>query len=62
VADLLSRSRPCALEGKYELFETKKFDLNDSFSLANRMQIYRPVKAFEVTYLRVPATADAAQS
>jgi ATP-dependent Lon protease len=31
----------------------QKFDLNDAFSLANKVQNYRPLKAFEVTYLRI---------
>jgi hypothetical protein len=31
----------------------QKFEMNDAFSLANRLQNYRQVKAFEVTYLRV---------
>ena len=26
---------------------------NDTFNIANRLQEYRPVKAFDVTYLRV---------
>ncbi|WFU81338.1 BREX system Lon protease-like protein BrxL [Bradyrhizobium sp. CIAT3101] len=30
----------------------QKFEMNDAFSLANRLQAYRPVKAFEVTYLK----------
>lgn len=31
----------------------QKFEMNDAFSLANRQQAFRQVKAFEVTYLRV---------
>ncbi len=31
----------------------QKFEMNDAFSLANRLQGFRQVKAFEVTYLRV---------
>lgn len=30
----------------------QKFEMNDAFSLANRLQAYRQVKGFEVTYLR----------
>ncbi|MBP0463883.1 BREX system Lon protease-like protein BrxL [Roseomonas sp. PWR1] len=30
----------------------QKFEMNDAFSLANRLQRFRQVKAFEVTYLR----------
>lgn len=31
----------------------QKYELNDSFSLANRLQVYRPLKAFEITYIRM---------
>ena len=31
----------------------QRFEMNDAFAVANRMQQYRAVKAFEVTYLRV---------
>ncbi len=31
----------------------QKFEMNDAFSLANRQQAFRQVKAFEVTYLRI---------
>jgi ATP-dependent Lon protease len=30
----------------------QKFEMNDAFSLANRLQTYRQIKAFEITYLR----------
>ena len=30
----------------------QKFEMNDDFSLKNRLQQFRPVKGFEVTYLR----------
>lgn len=30
----------------------QRFEMNDAFALGNRMQQYRPVKAFEVTYLK----------
>ena len=30
----------------------QKFEMNDAFNLANRLQAYRQVKGFEVTYLR----------
>jgi ATP-dependent Lon protease len=36
----------------------QKYEMNDAFSLANRLQAYRQVKAFEVTYLKTgPASA-----
>ena len=31
----------------------QRYDMNDDFSIANRLQRYRPCKAFEVTYLRM---------
>jgi ATP-dependent Lon protease len=31
----------------------QRYEMNDAFDLANRLQAYRAVKAFEVTYLRV---------
>lgn len=31
----------------------QRYDMNDAFSIANRLQRYRPCKTFEVTYLRV---------
>lgn len=30
----------------------QRFEMNDAFALGNRVQQYRPIKAFEVTYLR----------
>lgn len=30
----------------------QRYEMNDAFTLSNRMQQYRPVKAFEVTYLK----------
>jgi ATP-dependent Lon protease len=30
----------------------QKFEMNDAFNLANRLQGFRQVKAFEVTYLK----------
>lgn len=39
-----------SLDRGLDIFQ--KFEMNDAFSLANRLQIYRQVKAFEVTYLR----------
>jgi len=39
-----------SLDRGLDIFQ--KFEMNDAFSLANRLQAYRPVKAFEVTYLR----------
>lgn len=35
----------------------QKFEMNDAFSLANRLQGYRQVKAFEVTYLKASSLA-----
>jgi len=31
----------------------QRYEMNDAFSLSNRVQEYRPVKAFEVTFLKV---------
>jgi ATP-dependent Lon protease len=31
----------------------QRYDMNDAFSLTNRVQESRPLKAFEVTYLRM---------
>jgi ATP-dependent Lon protease len=31
----------------------QKFEMNDAFSLTNRLQVFRQVKAFEITYLRI---------
>ncbi len=31
----------------------QRYEMNDAFSLTNRLQTQRPCKAFEVTYLRV---------
>ena len=31
----------------------QRYEMNDAFALANRMQVYRAARAFEVTYLRV---------
>jgi ATP-dependent Lon protease len=31
----------------------QRYDMNDAFSISNRLQRYRPCKAFEVTYLHV---------
>ncbi|MER8474057.1 hypothetical protein NKH23_32725 [Mesorhizobium sp. M1328] len=39
-----------SLDRGLDIFQ--KFEMNDVFSLANRLQAYRQVKAFEVTYLR----------
>ena len=38
-----------SLDRGLDIFQ--KFEMNDAFSLANRLQTYRQVKAFEVTYL-----------
>jgi ATP-dependent Lon protease len=35
----------------------QKFEMNDAFSLANRLQGYRQVKAFEITYLKASGLA-----
>ena len=39
-----------SLDRGLDIFQ--KFQMNDAFSLANRLQTYRQVKAFEVTYLK----------
>ena len=39
-----------SLDRGLDIFQ--KFEMNDSFSFANRLQAYRQVKGFEVTYLR----------
>jgi ATP-dependent Lon protease len=39
-----------SLDRGLDIFQ--KFEMNDAFSLANRLQAYRQVKSFEVTYLR----------
>jgi len=39
-----------SLDRGLDIFQ--KFEMNDAFSLANRIQAYRQVKGFEVTYLR----------
>lgn len=33
------------------------YEMNDTFAVSNRMQRYRPCKAFEVTYVRVDASS-----
>jgi len=30
------------------------YEMNDTFSISNRIQKYRPCKAFEITYLKIP--------
>jgi ATP-dependent Lon protease len=44
-----------SLDRGLDIFQ--KFEMNDAFSLANRLQAYRQVKAFEVTYLRIDCQA-----
>lgn len=39
-----------SLDRGLDIFQ--KFEMNDAFSFANRLQAYRQVKAFEVTYLK----------
>jgi ATP-dependent Lon protease len=39
-----------SLDRGLDIFQ--KFEMNDAFSLPNRLQAYRQVKGFEVTYLR----------
>lgn len=43
-----------SLDRGLDIFQ--QYDMNDTFSLANRMQEYRGCKAFEVTYIRIEAT------
>lgn len=40
-----------SLDRGLDIFQ--KFEMGDAFNLANRVQAYRQVKAFEVTYLRI---------
>ena len=40
-----------SLDRGLDIFQ--KFEMNDAFSLANRLQSYRQVKAFEITYLKL---------
>ncbi|MCJ7529881.1 MAG: BREX system Lon protease-like protein BrxL [Anaerolineales bacterium] len=40
----------------------QRYDMNDDFSIANRLQRYRPCKAFEVTYLRMENKAEPLKS
>lgn len=44
-----------SLDRGLDIFQ--KFEMNDAFSLPNRLQAYRQVKGFEVTYLRLPGPA-----
>ncbi len=44
-----------SLDRGLDIFQ--KFEMNDAFNLANRLQAYRQVKAFEVTYLRTDRKA-----
>lgn len=37
-----------------DLFQ--KFEIGNAFSLTNRLQAFRQVKAFEVTYLKIDAS------
>jgi ATP-dependent Lon protease len=42
-----------SLDRGLDIFQ--KFEMNNAFNLTNRLQAYRQVKAFEVTYLRIGA-------
>jgi ATP-dependent Lon protease len=44
-----------SLDRGLDIFQ--KFEMKDGFNLANRLQAYRQVKAFEVTYLRTKGKA-----
>ena len=44
-----------SLDRGLDIFQ--KFQMNDAFSIVNRLQTYRQVKAFEVTYLKTNASA-----
>jgi ATP-dependent Lon protease len=44
-----------SLDRGLDIFQ--KFEMNDAFSLANRVQSYRHVKAFEITYLKTSGAA-----
>jgi ATP-dependent Lon protease len=40
-----------SLDRGLDIFQ--KFEMNDAFSLTNRLQEYRQVKSFEVTYMKI---------
>jgi ATP-dependent Lon protease len=42
-----------SLDRGLDIFQ--RYEMNDAFDFANRLQVYRSCKAFEVTYLRIPA-------
>ena len=44
-----------SLDRGLDIFQ--KYEMNDSFSLANRLQKFRQVKAFEITYLKAEHAA-----
>jgi ATP-dependent Lon protease len=43
-----------SLDRGLDIFQ--RYDMNDAFDFANRLQQYRACRAFEVTYLRIEAT------
>jgi ATP-dependent Lon protease len=43
-----------SLDRGLDIFQ--KFEMNDAFSLTNRLQVFRQVKAFEITYLQLETT------
>jgi len=49
-----------SLDRGLDIFQ--KFEMNDAFSLANRVQSFRLVKAFEVTYLKAKSAAPSSES
>lgn len=42
-----------SLDRGLDIFQ--QYDMNETFSIANRLQQYRPCKAFEVTFMRIDA-------
>ena len=40
-----------SLDRGLDIFQ--KFEMNDAFSLTNRLQVFRQVQAFEITYLKL---------
>ncbi len=43
-----------ALDRGLDIFQ--HYEMNEAFTFANRLQQYRPCKAFEVTYIKLPAS------
>jgi ATP-dependent Lon protease len=43
-----------SLDRGLDIFQ--QYEMNDAFAFANRMQQYRPCKAFEVTFIKIRGT------